>query len=149
VDTQTSQLDADSPINTTLVTYQAGDIQYNYDHALRGGTDGAAVRLAVARGNKSFSKSSVAPDWYTSETISFSDAEDGDPNFSDTPHILVSVYGEDFDNEAHYHTPPFSFWVEDASSTGCEAHIQFGNNASINVIGGFIWVAFGPVSYLE
>ena len=141
-----TRTDGDSSADEDLFTDLAEHSDYNYDHAIRSGTDAVGVRLALARGSKAFTVQSGAA-VMGSHTVTLSAANDGDPNFLSAPRVFLSVREDDTSATAWSTIDAASAFVEDepsAATFGIGIRIDDGGNNSFK---GFVdWLAIGPVT---
>ncbi len=153
-----SDTDVGSSVNDTLMDAIRGNLDYNFDHALRCGTHAAGVRKAVAYGEEDFSLSTpwttvVSGQLYKQNsgtlTITFStESDDGNPNFNATPRIWYGFEdADDTDWASNYVIPQFV--ITSQSSTQFQGIIYALADASVALDGHLWWLAIGDVSTLE
>jgi hypothetical protein len=80
---------ADKPLDEDLVEDLSDHGDYNFDHAVRGGTDAVGVRLAIARGETDFT--AVSQTLVQVDITFATDSDDGDPGFSAAPRVIVTL----------------------------------------------------------
>lgn len=147
-----ARIDAESPIDEDLVTDIRENAEYLHERAVRAGTHGTGVRLAIARGkvydtaatDGSGNMSSIALAPVTFST----DALDGNPNFSSAPVVVISIEESSTDDEW---TTSYSVQcnIREASvaTTGFTAEWFVTGATATATIGAYIhWIAIGPVT---
>jgi hypothetical protein len=147
-----SRYDQDSPEDEDLWGDLIANAEYNYDHAVRGGTHGAAVRLALGRGEVSFSATTCGANKEFTGTVTFATpgaTYDGDPNFNSAPLI---TYGLKEVTDATYEawTTANSIYgisvITTAVSTSAFSYrIKFYNGGNPDLSGVMYWMAMSPV----
>lgn len=148
-----TRTDSDSPVDEDLLVDLSDNSQYNYDHALRCGTDSSGVRLVLARGAIEIDETSVIADVAMTGTVTFATvghADDGDPNFNSTPRI---EFGFEEDSTGGYvewkATAGVRAWgavLTAVSSTAFSYRVQFENNSGIDIKGYVHWAAIAEPS---
>lgn len=146
-------VDADSPVNETLMTNMRDNMVYNHDRAVRSGTHATGVRLAIARGTYDFNITIVTGT--VSHAFTFAtDATDGDPNFSAAPLVvfgmeerIVTGGGTDCDWATDDTVVTANIQDGTLSSTGMTVDITCRTDSSDTYCKGTLhWVAFGAVT---
>lgn len=150
------QVDAESPLDEDLMSELRDNTAYNYERALRVGTNTTGVRRAMACGRKAWSITCSGSNGSTTVAITFSsDAEDGNPNFDSgaTPVVLFSLEEDDTGAEVDWGTNPADHvqaWIETGTLayTGCTITIDVKNAAgATDVYNGFLhWMATAAVT---
>jgi hypothetical protein len=150
--------DADSPVDEDLIADLSDHGDYNYDHAMRVGTDGIAVRRAYACGTVGFDDTNpTGTSTNFSGSVVFStDADDGDPGFLTgiVPHIQISLFENDADS--HFWTPGndiLGVWTtfHNNTYTGFDWKVQFYTTATPpdEIHGYLYWEATAKVTVGE
>jgi len=149
-DISSSREDQDSPVDEDLMGDIIDNTEYNFDHAVRGGTHATGVRLAIARGYVQVLDTTVGADYKKTGTVTFStDAADGNPNFDSSPFVWMTVReilgGGTYDtwSTAIYSVSPY---IEDVSPTDFDWCVQFHNGGDPDIGFQLWWMAIGAVT---
>ena len=142
--------DQDSPVDTDLAGQYAANAKYNYDHLLRGGTDTAPVRLAIARKEIILSTADSDADHVFTGTEAIGGV-DGNPNFSEPPQVFVTAEdvgsGDDWHTDTNYNktgdTLIFSTWVKEVTDSQFTWYVEFNCDAGQVIHGALHWMAVG------
>jgi len=146
-----TSVDADSPIDEDLMLDLKENVEHNFEHAVRGGTFAAGVRLAIARGiisdNATTDGSGHCAPQPTTVTFS-SDSVDGNPNFLTAP-VVVAVLVEDTSGTAWPSTVSMIYMhnLTNISATGFTGEWKVMNFTATTNYKVFIhWIAVGFVN---
>ena len=142
-DISDSSFDADSPITDTLMQQIVENGEYNHDHAIRGGTNAAGVRLALSRHKSSEFTISMDANGNGSVgwDITVANATDGAPNFANAP-VPVGFMCEDSGGGASAwgNGAVYSVKLVSSSTTTVSTRIAVVNGPASTTIKGYLYV---------
>ncbi|MCP4898882.1 MAG: hypothetical protein GY906_18070 [bacterium] len=154
-DIDDTTFDAESPNVEGLFEDIVENTEYNFEHAVRGGTHAAGVRLATARGAVSFTA--------VSQTLlqvditlngGGTDCDDGDPNFDAAPRVILTIREDptsanDFTSGGASSFNEMHYWIEEGYPTTATCRCQVwmdDGSAGPNYKGMIHFIAVGTVT---
>lgn len=147
--------DAESSVDETFVTALRDNAEYNYDHAVIGGTLATGARLTLARSDPTLNTFSMTADgggaFSTSYVVTYSSgSDDGTPGFSSEPSVVVTLEEDETGTPAgeDWATPLRIYhYFTATSATGFTLQITGNGAPSSSTVRGVVgWMALGPVT---